>query len=289
MIYSSMLLDVGPKICAAFALRRAKTHLLFPQAEHCDIDTLFFKILTTKDTSSMLSTSRATFMTSLTSLEPNSCQTFFAMKAAVYISKFSFPSLLTAIRTNSSKVYSGISNTRNLDNSGSFILSGLLALANTQDTSSNCLVFLTLVSDIIPVSIKCSSETWSFPFILSNSSINRYFGSFSNNWLTRPAFVVLLPTVKYDFLIVYIISVKNIVLAQPGFPAKSTWTGFLDSIALFRINLVSTLPTMFSKLHLLTENVLLATEFKICFNSFIISLLPPFLALRQSDCKASGN
>src|SRR5206468_4928937 len=165
----------------------------------------------------------------------------------------------------------------------------LFAVANILDTSSSCLVFLTLVSEINPVSIKCSNETWSLPLILSNSSINRYFGSFSNNWLTKPDLVVLLPTVKYDFLILYIISVKNIVLAQLGLPTKSTWTGFLDSIALFRINLVSTLPTMFSKLHLLTENVLLATDSKICFNSFIISLLPPFSALRQSDCKASGN
>src|SRR5206468_1531511 len=181
------------------------------------------------------------------SLESRTVHTFSAMTLAISLLTFSFASLAMDILVNSSKLYSGICSITNLDSNGSIILLVPLAVPKTHEVKCNCLVFLILVSESIPVSIKCSNETWSFPLILSNSSINTYFGSFSNNWLTKPAFVVLLPTVKYEFLILYIISVKNIVLAQPGFPVKSTCTGFLDSIALLRINLVSTLPTMFSK------------------------------------------
>jgi hypothetical protein len=101
------------------------------------------------------------------SLESRTVHTFSAMTLAISLLTFSFASLAMAILVNSSKLYSGISNIANLDKSGSIIFSKELAVANTQDVSFNFLVFLTLVSEIIPVSIKCNKAVWSITLIFS--------------------------------------------------------------------------------------------------------------------------
>ena len=75
-------------------------------------------ILITKGISLALVASRATFMTSRMSLEPSSFQTFATMTRAKHSSMFSFVSLDIDISENSSKVYSGTSNTANLDKRG---------------------------------------------------------------------------------------------------------------------------------------------------------------------------
>ena len=75
-------------------------------------------ILITKGISWILLARRATFMTSLMSLERSSFQTFATMLRAKHSSMFSFVSLDIDISENSSKVYSGTSKTANLDNRG---------------------------------------------------------------------------------------------------------------------------------------------------------------------------
>lgn len=113
--------------------------------------------------------------------EPSSFQTFSAIREAMYLSTFSFVSLLTTISLNSSKVYSEISKTKNLDKKGSIIFLHELAVAKSYEASFICLVLLILVSDIIlslssfryyPVSIKSNKDVWSVLFIFSSSSGN---------------------------------------------------------------------------------------------------------------------
>src|ERR1044071_6135993 len=134
-----------------------------------------------EETSSADLVNLAIFITLRMSFEPSSFHTFSAIVIATYMSIFSYESISIAIFVNSLKVYSGTGNTRNRDNIGSINFSLLLAVAKTQDVKFICLVFLILVSDIIPVSIKCNKDIWSTLFIFSNSSTNRYFGLFSNN------------------------------------------------------------------------------------------------------------
>jgi hypothetical protein len=59
--------------------------------------------------------------TSLMSVERNSFQTYSKMTEAINLSTFTFVSLLTAIFLNSSKAYSDIFVTKNLDKRGSII------------------------------------------------------------------------------------------------------------------------------------------------------------------------